>query len=106
MRKGFWNKPSMTSVGQAQSRNRLGGELNSSRPSHEAANEAGPAGRGGEEGLMEAAEVKQVARDGLCRDCKGHGKCGSMAETLCREFQLECAEIEREDKAMEGVSDA
>ena len=55
---------------------------------------------------MEDAEVKQLARDGLCRDCKGTGEglwdCGD--EDTCDGFKDECEAI-REDQELYVVED-
>lgn len=58
--------------------------------------------------MIEVAGVKELVRDGLCRDCKGtaFGKWESCGmEDLCSGFKEECAEMEREAKALEGVGE-
>jgi hypothetical protein len=50
------------------------------------------------DGVMTEAEVKQVVRDGLCRDCEGtrYGKGECYDEVFCFNFKLECVDIEEE----------
>ncbi len=56
--------------------------------------------------MIEVAEVKQLVREWLCRDCKGtrFGKIDCDDETFCGSFAIECADIKAEAKALEGVS--